>query len=91
MLRDAPGVGSEEPDVPVDEPVLPIDDEPDESMSRFPTPGVGLELESGLPMPGFGSFSAANAGAIENTAMAAPIAKRDFMAFLQPLFQANTQ
>jgi hypothetical protein len=91
-LSDAPGICLE-PEVPAedpaDEPAVPIDDEPDEFILLLLAAGVGLELDPGLPVLAFGSFFAANAGAIENIAIAAAAARKGFMAFLQSLFQSQ--
>jgi hypothetical protein len=82
-LSDAPGICLE-PDVPADdpadEPAVPIDVESDEFILPLSAPGVGLELDPGLPVLAFGSFSAAKAGAIENKVIARPAAKKGFMA-----------
>jgi hypothetical protein len=92
-LSDAPGICLE-PDVPVDdpadEPAVPIDDEPDEFILPLSAAGVGLELDPGLPVLAFGSLSAANVGAIENTAIATAAAKKGFMASSNRYFKANT-
>jgi hypothetical protein len=72
LLSDAPGMSFDSPLVPVELPLAPVLIEPVFGPTDLEGVGVGFELDAGFPP--CGAVSAAKAGAIAKSAIAAEIA-----------------